>query len=172
MEHKKSDQVKSIQEIVCNICSSNDHFTQDCLALPVLKECLHDQANAINTFNKSNPYSQTYNPGWRNHLNFSWRNNDNAQSSQAPPLQNFQNAKPYALYVPLPWKNLEDTVHSFTRKQDVINNQNAQTFSDLKDDLAKITSALTIKKKENIQLNHNQILRFNKIHPWTKSSQL
>ena len=25
----------------------------------------------------NNPYSNTYNPGWRNHLNFSWNNNNN-----------------------------------------------------------------------------------------------
>ncbi|XP_052290406.1 uncharacterized protein LOC102613348 [Citrus sinensis] len=147
LEHKKSDQVKSVQEIACNICNSNDHFTQECPTLPALKECLNDQANVINTFNKPNPYSQTYNPGWKNHPNFSWRNNNNAQSSQAPPPQNFQNPQPYAPYVPPPWKNLEDTMHSFIRKQDVINNQNAQTFSDLKDTLAKIASALTIQEK-------------------------
>ncbi|XP_024035548.1 uncharacterized protein LOC112096355 [Citrus clementina] len=147
LEHKKSDQVKSVQEIACNICNSNDHFTQECPTLPALKECLNDQANVINTFNKPNPYSQTYNPGWRNHPNFSWRNNNNAKSSQAPPPQNFQNPQPYAPYVPPPWKNLEDTMHSFIRKQDVINNQNAQTFSDLKDTLAKIASALTIQEK-------------------------
>ena len=27
LENKKSDQVKSIQEIACDVCSSNDHFT-------------------------------------------------------------------------------------------------------------------------------------------------
>ena len=61
LENKKSDQVKSIQEIAWDIYSSNDHFTQDCPTLPALKECLHDQANAINTFNKPNPYLQTQN---------------------------------------------------------------------------------------------------------------
>ena len=71
-ENKKSDQVKFVQEIACNVCSSNnDHFTQDCPTLPALKKCLHEQANAINTFNKPNPYSQTYNSDWRNHPNFS-----------------------------------------------------------------------------------------------------
>ena len=109
---------------------------------------MHDQANVINTFNKPNPYSQTYNPGWRNHPNFNWRNNNNAQSSQAPPPQNFQNTQPYVPYVPPPWKNLEDTMHSLIRKQDAINNQNAETFSDLKDTLAKIASELTIQEKE------------------------
>ena len=54
---KKSDQVKYVQEIACDVCSSNEHFTQDCPTLPALKEYLHDQVNAINTFNKPNPYS-------------------------------------------------------------------------------------------------------------------
>ena len=167
LEHKKSDQVKSIQEIACIICSSNDYFTQDCLTLPTLRKCLYDQANVINTFSKQNPYSQTYNPGWRNHPNFSWRNNNNSQSL---PPQNFENAQPFVPYVPPPWKNLEDTMHSFIRKQHAINNQNAQTFSNLKDIFAKIAYALTIQeKKENFKLNHNQILRF-KMHPWTKLS--
>ena len=57
LENKKSDQVKFIQEIACDIYNSNYHFTQDCPTLPALKQCLHDQANAINTFNKPNPYS-------------------------------------------------------------------------------------------------------------------
>ncbi|XP_024046402.1 uncharacterized protein LOC112100799 [Citrus clementina] len=38
-------------------------------------------------------------------------------------------------------------MHSFIRKQDAINNQNAQTFSDLKDTLAKIAYALIIQEK-------------------------
>ena len=38
-------------------------------------------------------------------------------------------------------------MHSFIRKQDVINNQNAKTFSDLKDTLVTIVFALTIQEK-------------------------
>ena len=38
-------------------------------------------------------------------------------------------------------------MHSFIKKQDVINNQNAQTFSNLKNTLVKIASALTIQEK-------------------------
>ena len=38
-------------------------------------------------------------------------------------------------------------MHSFIRKQGTINNQNAQTFSNLKDTFGKIASALTIQEK-------------------------
>ena len=32
---------------------------------------------------KNDPFSNTYNPGWRNHPNFSWR--DQGANRQAPP---------------------------------------------------------------------------------------
>ena len=33
-----------------------------------------EEVNFINFQRQNNPYSNTYNPGWRNHLNFSWSN--------------------------------------------------------------------------------------------------
>src|SRR5215813_3071509 len=73
LEMRKSDHVKSIQEVVCHICNSNEHVTQTRPTLPALQELLHDQVSSINTFKRPNPnpYSQTYNSGWRNHPNFS-----------------------------------------------------------------------------------------------------
>ena len=54
-----------------------------------------EQANYVgNQFQKrqaNNPYSNTYNPGWRNHPNFSWSNNNNMAApnnmakAQSPP---------------------------------------------------------------------------------------
>jgi len=60
---------------VCRICETNEHSTNDCPNLSSFKECLHEQAHTLNTFQRpnQNPYSQIYNPGWRNHPNFSWK---------------------------------------------------------------------------------------------------
>ncbi|CAL8989354.1 unnamed protein product, partial [Prunus brigantina] len=45
-----------------------------------------EQANALQARNPNNdPYSNTYNPGWRNHPNFKWSNNSNVQQTQGPP---------------------------------------------------------------------------------------
>jgi hypothetical protein len=79
LELKKSGQLKSVQEIVCQICETNEHLTNDCLTLHSFKECLHKQANALNSFQRPshNPYLQTYNPSWRDHLNFSWKSGNN-----------------------------------------------------------------------------------------------
>ncbi|BBG96800.1 transposable element gene [Prunus dulcis] len=49
-------------------------------------EHMLEQANALQARNPQNdPYSNTYNPGWRNHPNFRWNNNPNVQQSQGPP---------------------------------------------------------------------------------------
>ena len=84
LELKKSSQLKSVKEIVCQIYETNEHSTNDCPTLPFFRECLHEQAHALNSFQRTNhnPYSQKYNPGWRNHSNFSWKSgNNNAQTS-------------------------------------------------------------------------------------------
>jgi len=86
LELKKSGQLKSVQDIVCQICEIKEHLTNNCPILLSFKECLHEQAHALNSFQRPNhnPYSQTYNPGWKNHLNFSWKSdNNNAQTSQS-----------------------------------------------------------------------------------------
>ncbi|KAI5351553.1 hypothetical protein L3X38_004444 [Prunus dulcis] len=50
-------------------------------------EHMLEQANALQARNPQNdPYSNTYNPGWRNHPNFRWNNSPNVQQSQGPPL--------------------------------------------------------------------------------------
>jgi hypothetical protein len=71
LELKKSGHIKSVQEIVCQICETNEHNKYP--TLPSFRECLHEQAHALNSFQRPNhnPYSQRYNPGWRNDPNFS-----------------------------------------------------------------------------------------------------
>ena len=95
LEIKKIEHVKSIKEVVCHICNSNEHVTQNCPTLLALQDCLQDQVSAINIFKRPNPnpYSQTYNSDWRNHSNFSWRNVNQAQPSQ--PQQNYQQSQNY-----------------------------------------------------------------------------
>ena len=96
---KKSDQVKSVQETTCIICNSIKHVTQTCPTLPALQKCLHDQVNSLNTFKIPNPnsYFQTYNSGWKNHLNFSLRNENLMQFKAVCKMIN--KSKTYYLYL-------------------------------------------------------------------------
>jgi hypothetical protein len=58
----------------CSMCASPLHQAQNCPSMTVFEM---EQVNAFNNFQKpsSGPYSETYNPGWRNHPNFSWKQN-------------------------------------------------------------------------------------------------
>jgi hypothetical protein len=59
----------------CFVCASPMHHAQNCPSMTVFTKM--EQVNAFNNFQKpsSGPYSKTYNPGWRNHPNFSWKQN-------------------------------------------------------------------------------------------------
>ena len=64
-----SQQAAQLQ--VCAICSHFDHTTE---TFPLYSSTDQEQANYVRQSNyppKNNPYSNTYNPRWRNHSNFS-----------------------------------------------------------------------------------------------------
>ena len=70
----------SNQVTSCEICSG-PHSTLECVYGNSSSSSHGEQVNFVNNFQRGNqgPYSNTYNPGWGNHQNFSWRNENNAQ---------------------------------------------------------------------------------------------
>ncbi|KAL0368974.1 UNVERIFIED_CONTAM: hypothetical protein Scaly_1116300 [Sesamum calycinum] len=71
----------------CGICTSSGHFTDAC---PTLQEEPTMHANAVGGFSGPSqrghdPFSNTYNPGWRDHPNLRYGNQP--QNSQRPPYQ-------------------------------------------------------------------------------------
>ena len=66
--------------LACQICLNPAHTAPDCPVSTQYPEFCEDQVNAVTNFRPRNdPYAPTYNPGWRNHPNFSW-NNGNTQN--------------------------------------------------------------------------------------------
>jgi hypothetical protein len=61
----------------CSIHASPIHLAQSCPSLPTFVESPIEQVNAFNDFMKqcNELFFKTYNPGWRNQLNFSWKQN-------------------------------------------------------------------------------------------------
>jgi hypothetical protein len=53
------------------------HLAQSCPSLQTFVESPMEQVNAFNDFKKqaNGPFSETYNPGWQNDPNFSWKQN-------------------------------------------------------------------------------------------------
>ncbi|XP_050217489.1 uncharacterized protein LOC126668326 [Mercurialis annua] len=83
-------------QVGCEFCGVFNHSGGECL---VTGQALSEQVNYIEGQRQANdPYSNTYNPGWRNHPNFGWRNQegqDNAQgSNQAGPSFQSNNRPP------------------------------------------------------------------------------
>ncbi|XP_050901865.1 uncharacterized protein LOC127108437 [Lathyrus oleraceus] len=58
-------QVQPTPTVCCEICNG-PHQTLYCFAIP-------QQVEEIKFLNQNSPYSNTYNPGWKNHPNFSWK---------------------------------------------------------------------------------------------------
>jgi hypothetical protein len=69
----------------CSVCASPMHQAQNCLSMTVFDEM--EQVNAFNNVQKpsSGPYSETYNSGWRNHPNFSWKQNQTTTNQGGVP---------------------------------------------------------------------------------------
>ncbi|XP_062094036.1 uncharacterized protein LOC133800078 [Humulus lupulus] len=88
-----SDQAMQMQT-VCDRCGGSRQFEQ-CMAVEVNNVIPMEQVNMMGNFNRqaNNPFSTTYNLEWRNHPNFSWRNNQGPRKkiqqpiSQAPPQE-------------------------------------------------------------------------------------
>jgi len=63
-----------VQHNACNVCATPIH---NAMVYPSLanQEGISEQVNAMSQFRKSfnSLYSETYNPNWQNHPNFSWR---------------------------------------------------------------------------------------------------
>ncbi|KAM2471856.1 hypothetical protein ACFX1W_047081 [Malus domestica] len=97
--HEMAEGMKIQGPLVCGVCSIQGHASEKCPQL--IENGGWESANAIG-FQSQNqprhdPYSNTYNPGWRDHPNFKWREPQQAQPQggfrQQPP--GFYN-NPYA----------------------------------------------------------------------------
>ena len=60
----------------CDLCGSFGHLMQSCSSP-------HEQICAFQAY-KNNPFSNTYNPGYKDHPYFSWRSNNVQNPQQAP----------------------------------------------------------------------------------------
>ncbi|KAH9768811.1 phosphatidylinositol-3-phosphatase myotubularin-1 [Citrus sinensis] len=75
--------VSAIQTQECELCEGN-HTNVNCQVGSPFASSSAEQAHYVSNFQRQqhNPYSNTYNPGWRNYPNLSW---NNTQNTLAPP---------------------------------------------------------------------------------------
>ncbi|XP_074353704.1 uncharacterized protein LOC141692687 [Apium graveolens] len=76
-----------MNNLVYEVCGIQGHMGNECsYNLQNSQKFQMEQANVFQQRQRYNLYSNTYNPGWRDHLNFSYRNN-NAQNLPMPNQQ-------------------------------------------------------------------------------------
>jgi hypothetical protein len=94
----------------CEICGTKGHQYAEC---SLLNETHFEKVN----YTQGNPYSNTYNPGWRNHPNFSYKNNNPIQNN-APPRPSYQAPRSNQPMQPVPPKpSLEKIMENFITAQ-------------------------------------------------------
>ena len=97
LELKKIHEVQAVAETLvqfkpCLICQFYEHLVEECPTIPVAREMFRDQVNVIAQFKPNNnaSYDNTYNSNWRNHPNFSWKQEHFSKHNQAKHLNKLQ----------------------------------------------------------------------------------
>ncbi|KAL5578110.1 hypothetical protein UlMin_019809 [Ulmus minor] len=140
------------------MCNGLDHTPRECPTYFEIKE-INEECNALGIpFRKTyDPYSNTFNPGWKNHPNFSWRSN--AQRSTQTNTQWRPEASSSNAQQSLP---LEDAFKSFMQvhaksmeEQGKINQRFLEEQQGVKEEqkviksqLTKLTNLLTVQEQE------------------------
>jgi len=134
-----------------------EHLAKDCPAYGEIRGVYEEQCNALGAYNK--PFSNTYNPGWRNHPNFSWRDSNQAEPSGGQWRTEQQPQPPKAYSAPQynshqPRSSLENTLQSFMEAQSKINQKFESMFTqmveeskEVKSQITKLTGALAVQER-------------------------
>ncbi|KAL5578498.1 hypothetical protein UlMin_020197 [Ulmus minor] len=146
-----SSKLESKPTVECDLCGGN-HASIECQVGNPFASPNAEQANYVSNFQRpqNNPYSITYNPGWRNHPNLSWGNNQGGfkpSSSSHQPQEKKQSDLEEIL-----GKFIEETRANF-RNQEVINRDIQNQLGQLSRQIAERTQGSlpsdTINPKEH-----------------------
>jgi uncharacterized phage infection (PIP) family protein YhgE len=79
----------------CSFCSNTMHQVNNCPTAVNYTNVSNEQVNVTFSRPGNDPYSNTYNSGWRNHSNFSWKGQNAENSTPGPHNQAQSNRQPY-----------------------------------------------------------------------------
>jgi hypothetical protein len=129
----------------CSVCASPLHQAQNCPSMAVFSEM--EQVNAFNNFQKQStgPYSETYNLGWRNHPNFSWKQNQPTNQGGFPPT--YQNpgrlAQPASSSYQAPTQLPTSSTQSLEESMKEFMKMTSQSISDIRHSTMVNTQAIS-----------------------------
>ncbi|KAG2693841.1 hypothetical protein I3760_08G114300 [Carya illinoinensis] len=148
--------------------------------MPVFQEGWSEPIQSTNWVNQAQNqhFSNTYNSGWNNHPNFSWRNDQPGWSPppqhQYPPYQNPQSYpyvahpgfQPHVPAQPPHNETLEETLQAFMQGQA----QTMQAITELRSSISDLNSALHVQEKEKFPAQTEMTIDTEEIAPTPKDA--
>ncbi|XP_019155105.1 PREDICTED: uncharacterized protein LOC109151969 [Ipomoea nil] len=128
--------VRNVQQVkACGICAVTGHPTDMC---PTLQYNSCEDVNAVGGFpgqpqRNYDPYSNTYNPGWRDHPNFSYKARPQFQQFQPIPQQSSSNSG----------TSLEDIVKSLATNTQQFQQKTRTSIQHLESQLSQLASTVS-----------------------------
>ncbi|XP_009762691.2 uncharacterized protein [Nicotiana sylvestris] len=129
--NKQQAQLVQQVQIFCEVCGEG-HMSNLCLENP---ESVYFVGNANR--GQTNQYGDTYNPNWRNHLNFSWGGNQGTQNQYRPQAPQQQDRPPHIEQQESPTSHLEDMLKKVMVEQQAL----ATTVKNLERQMGQLASA-------------------------------
>jgi hypothetical protein len=129
----------------CSVCASPLHQAQNCPSMTIFVEM--EQVNTFNNFQKhsTGPYFETYNPGWRNNPNFSWKQNQPTNQGGFPPT--YQNSghstQPTPSSYQAPTQPPASSTHSLEESMREFMKMTGQSISDVRHSTMVNTQAIS-----------------------------
>ncbi|KAK8655875.1 hypothetical protein V6N13_108440 [Hibiscus sabdariffa] len=93
-----------VLDTFCEICGNN-HDSSECGQNP-------ESSCYVGNYNR-NAMSNTYNPAWKKHQNFSWQNQNNTLNPSTSTQQGYQNQPRQDYQQPNNYRTLENTLNTF-----------------------------------------------------------
>ncbi|KAL4387199.1 hypothetical protein GQ457_09G021780 [Hibiscus cannabinus] len=104
MQRQPNTQEINAIDAFCKLCGNN-HDSSECGQI-------QETSCYVGEYNK-NVMSNTYNPAWRKHPNFSWQNQNNSLNPQPSTQQGYQNQPRQEYQQPNNYRTLENTLNTF-----------------------------------------------------------
>jgi len=140
---------------LCETCGLQGHVAAECHSMYQGVE----HANAMQNFNpcpQKSPYSNTYNPGWRNHPNFSYRNNNplpsNVPQPQPPSFQYRAPCNPPQQQPAPPKSNLESIMECLIASRTKTNEALGDSVSQLNSKFEDMTTQQKMMENQIAQI--------------------
>ncbi|CAN6704003.1 unnamed protein product [Malus baccata var. baccata] len=118
----------------CIICSETTHDITQCPNKDSCPELMQDHVNMVNNFirPRSVPYSNTYNPGWKNHPNLSWGGNQQPRQYQQSYQSTSETKKP----------SLEDQMSQLAQHMSAVSNSTNNFIQSTQTSIQNLTASV------------------------------